>query len=54
MKKVFTILVAAAFVSFTSCKNAPKAEECGSMEEVTFVEDEFGDEIEEVEEEPAK
>jgi hypothetical protein len=54
MKKVFTILVAASFVSFAACKSAPKAEECGVTEEVTFVEDEFGDDVEEVEETPAK
>jgi hypothetical protein len=56
MKKVFTVLVAASFVSFTACKNAPKNDECAVTDEVTYVEDEFGDEevIEEEIDEPAK
>ena len=46
MKKVFTVLVAAAFVSLTGCKNAPQEE---IVEEVILVE-----EIEETEEEDAE
>jgi len=56
MKKVFTVLVVASFVSFTGCKNAPKNENCGAnVEETTLFNEDEGDElIEEWVDEPAK